>query len=388
MKKILPVVLLLCSSLASNAQDTLLRTLLLQNRSSFYPAGNSFTGNGWQKIDSACKASNYVLVGEDHFLNEVPFFVAAIARESKFDNFIAEIDPFSASLLQRSIQDKNNFSVWQKEFEQTFSFFAMPKEMELLQQMVNSNSRIMGTDQVLMNADRLLCSELKKITREKKAYRLYEKIETHSKLHFDSFQVNMQHPMYMLTQEFEQDVQSLLQLNISSKEKEQLHAMLLSRKIYLEQNHALRLQLMKDNMQNYYWHQLGGKKNLFKFGAVHLCKKEGLLGGYDIGNQVSQFAATRKERSLHIMIIGKAGMQGSPFKGFAAHPVDTKEGELKSLQPFMNEVKGEDWQCFDMAPLQQAINSGCLSIADKTLERMIEGYDYIVIIPTVTAASF
>lgn len=388
MKKILPVVLLLCFAVAVNAQDTLLRTLLIQNKSSFYPAGVSFEGNGWRIIDSACKASNYVLVGEDHFLNEIPFFVAAIARENKFDNFITEIDPFSASLLQRHIQDKNNFSAWKKEFEETLSFFGLPKEMELLQQMVNSNSRIMGTDQVLMNADRLLCSELKKITKEKKAYRLYEKIETNSTIHFDSFLANMQHPMYMLTQEFEQDVKSLLQMNISSKEKEQLHAMMLSRKIYQEQSHPLRLQLMKDNMQHYYSHQLGGKRNLFKFGAIHLCKKEGLLGGYDIGNQVYQFANNRHEKSLHIMIIGKDGMQGSPFKGFAAHPINTNEGELKSLQPFIKEVKDEQWQCFDMAPLQRAINNGCLTIADKTLERMIEGYDYIVIIPIVTAESF
>ena len=88
------------------------------------------------------------------------------------------------------------------------------------------------------------------------------------------------------------------------------------------------------------------------------------------------------------MIIGKTGFQASPFKGFPAEKVDETSGSLKSLKPFFKLVTGEEWQCFDMIPLRNAIKEGKVTITDIKLLRIIKGYDLVVIIPTVTAANF
>lgn len=388
MKSLLAIVMLLFFPGKNNAQDSLLSLLIKQNELSFRTNGSSFSGEGWNKIDSAVKASKYVLIGEDHFFNEVPQFVSVIASIKKFDNFFVEIDPYSAALLQQKIKNTSSFPAWKKEFQKTFSFFSLPKEMELMQQMVKGGSKVAGTDQVLLVADRLLCSELKKITKNPQAVKLYEKIETNSKIYFDSFLVNPAKPFYMLTPEFDSCIRTLLSLNITAGEKEQLKAIQLSRRIYMEQNHFLRLQLMKNNFYTYYYPLLNNKTSLFKFGSVHMTKGEGLLGGYDIGNIVYNIADSRYEKSLHISIIGKNGMQGSPFKGFPAQALDPENGELKSLAPFFKEVNDTEWKCFNLLPLQKAIQKNELTIKDKLLSRMIMGYDYLVIIPNVTADSF
>lgn len=56
----------------SFAQDSLVTKLAKANKSSFLPEGNSFSGSGWTKIKQKVNASNDVLIGEDHFTNEIP----------------------------------------------------------------------------------------------------------------------------------------------------------------------------------------------------------------------------------------------------------------------------------------------------------------------------
>jgi len=372
------------------AQDSVLTSIIRQNNSLFAPSGNSFSGEGWRKIDSAIKSSKNVLIGEDHFLGEVPLFVDAIAQRVKFDNFVIEIDPYSAALLQNKINtlSTGQFNEYEKTFGNTFSFYALEKEMDLLQKMVKNKTTIMGTDQVLMIADRLLCSELKKITTNPAAKKLYDKIETESKSHFDNFLKDPSKPMYMLTQDFEETLNKLLAMKLSAQETAQIKDIQLSRRIYIGQNHFLRLQLMKNNFYRLYYRQLEGKRNLFKFGASHMCKGEGLLGGYDIGNIVYNIADSKFEKSLHILVVGKNGMKGTPFRGWSPQALDPDNGDLKALQPFFKEVKSKEWHCFDLTPVHKAISEGKLVINDIYLRRFVQGFDLLVVIPEVTAAGF
>ncbi|MEO5943774.1 MAG: hypothetical protein ABIP30_05140, partial [Ferruginibacter sp.] len=127
------------------------------------------------------------------------------------------------------------------------------------------------------------------------------------------------------------------------------------------------------------------KKSLFKFGANHLAKGESLLKIYDIGNLVNNIADSKFKKSLHIMIVGKSGMQASPFKGFPATKVDENSDDLKVLKPLFALVTGKDWPCFDMLPLRQALDEKKINYTDG-LRRIINGYDYVVIIPEVTAS--
>lgn len=129
------------------------------------------------------------------------------------------------------------------------------------------------------------------------------------------------------------------------------------------------------------------KKNLFKFGANHMPKGESLLKIYDIGNLVNNIADSKFKKSLHIIIVGKSGMQASPFKGFPATKVDENGDDLKVLKPFFPLVTDKQWHSFDMLPLRKALEEKQINCTDG-LRRIINGYDYLVIIPEVTAGKF
>ncbi|MCB0490239.1 MAG: hypothetical protein R2820_05430 [Cyclobacteriaceae bacterium] len=387
MTRLFPLLLILATSICQ-AQDSLLTRFIKTNKHSFNPKGETFEGRGWMVIDSAVQASNQVLIGEDHFFNEIPHFISAIATSTTFQNFIVEIDPFTASLLQEKISklSTSDFNSFNKQWQESFSFYALKPEMELMKQMVKKGAKLGGTDQIILMSDGLIANTLKQKSKNKEAIKRYEQIESQSARHLKEFLKDQTKPFYLLTPAFDSTLNKLLTLPLSPNEQQQLQDLQLSKRIYAEGSHWLRLQLMKNNFYKYYYPIVTKEKTLYKFGAVHMTKGEGLLGGYDIGNIVYNIADSRYEKSLHIMIVGKNGTQGSPFKGFPAQQLDPINGELKSLKPFFDEVNKE-WVCFDLTKMHRPLRLGELKTDDLFLRRILQGYDYLVVIPEVTAAT-
>ncbi|MES2651875.1 MAG: hypothetical protein V4663_09045 [Bacteroidota bacterium] len=371
------------------AQDSLITTIAKNNVSDFSITPNGFSGTGWNKIIARVNKSNNVLIGEDHFTNEIPFFVTKIASQIKFDNFFCEIDPFTAKLFQTKLKTLATESLkkYVSAYSNTFSFYAFEPEFDLLKQLVKSDVKIYGTDQILLVADRLICSELSQTTKNPRAKALYELISNQSKKHFEDFLKDQKNSFYMYTTEYERNIEELSKLKLSAQELKIINALKLTAKIYKSGDHHLRIQLMKNQLMEVYndWHN---KKNLFKFGANHVLKGQSLLEIYDIGNLVNNISDSQYKESLHLMVIGKSGLQASPFKGFPSEKIDENTGMLKSLKPFFQLVDGKTWKCFDLSPIKKAVDNGKVKITDTTLLRVINGFDLLVVIPEVTASEF
>lgn len=371
------------------AQDSLITAIAKKNRSTFEPKQSGFNGQGWTKILDAAQKSADVLIGEDHFTNEIPFFTAALAEQVKFDNFFCEIDPYSAKILQNKIKTLpiQTFKSYVADYGNTFSFYAFDPELALLQKLVKQGVQLNGTDQILLVGDRLICNELEQQTKNKRAKEIYNIIKTNSKNHFDAFLKDQSKPFYLYTPEFEKNLNELASLPLSKKEKEIVEMLRLTAKIYKSGSHHLRVQLMKNQLMAAYtnWYN---KKNLFKYGANHVAKGESLLEIFDTGNLVNNIADSQYKKSLHLMVVGESGTQASPFKGFPAEKIDANSGTLGLLQPFFKAMEGEQWHCFDLEPLQKALVAGKLVVKDVKLARIIKGYDLLVVIPKVTASQF
>lgn len=372
-----------------SAQDSLITEYAKINQTSFTKEQNQFKGLGWDKIISQAQKSNNVLIGEGHFTNEIPFFVTQIASQVKFDNFFFEIDPFTAKILQQKLKNLSADALkkYIADFGNTFSFYAFELEFELLRQLNKTDTKFQGTDQILLVGDRLICNELMQLTKNSRAKALYKSIRDQSKNNFEAFLKDQKTPFYLYTADFEKKVNELSSLKLSNEEQKIIEALKLTAKIYKSGGHHLRVQLMKNQLMAVYKEWVN-KKNLFKFGANHVAKGESLLEIYDTGNLVNNIAESQFSKSLHIMIVGKTGFQASPFKGYPPAEIDANSGTLKSLKPLFKLVNGEEWQCFDMAPLRNAIAEGKIKVTDINLLRMIKGFDLIVIVPTVTAAKF
>lgn len=389
-KKIITLTLvsLLFASFAL-AQDSLITALAKNNQTNFVKEANQFKGLGWDKILDQAKKSSNVIIGEEHFTNEIPFFVSKLAEQIKFDNFFCEIDPFTAHIFEQKVKTLSTDALkkYVMDYGNTFSFYAFESEFDLLKQLIKGNTNIRGTDQILLVADRLICNELMQTTKNKRAKAIYEVIRDQSKSHFAAFLKSQKSPFYLLTDDFEKNINELSTLALSPGEKKIIAALKLTAKIYKSQNHHLRIQLMKNQlMENY--NDWVNKKNLYKYGANHAAKGESLLEIFDIGNLVNNVADSQFTNSMHMIIVGKSGLQASPFQGFPAGKIDENTGHLKSLQPFLKLTQSKEWQCFDLVPIREAISSGKIKVTDVRLLRIIKGFDLLVVIPEVSAAQF
>ena len=372
------------------AQDSIFNRLATKNLKTFSYSNNNFKGEGWDFIkDEIDKATN-VLIGEDHFSNEIPVFIKAIANTTKFDNFYIEIDPYSTAIIKKSIleyskEEHNNFN---SKFSELFSFYALQSEYELLKYIVQSGVNLLGADQIVMYADRLIFQDIAKKTNNKQAKEIYNDINKQSKLHLEAFYLNPQNPMYFMTPGFSEQLEKLEALELSPKEDIILDDMKRSVIVYKEMNHKKRVNLIMNQLMKDYpiWNH---KKNLFKYGANHLTRGESFLGNFDIGNLVTNITESNYQESYHIMIVGESGMLGSALKSFPPSPVNIETGfYLSYLKPFFAITKGDQWHVFNLKPLRKAIKKKQLSIDDLNLLRAIKGYDTLVIIPEVTAAKF
>lgn len=131
-----------------------------------------------------------------------------------------------------------------------------------------------------------------------------------------------------------------------------------------------------------------GKRNLFKYGANHMTKGESFLEIYDIGNLIHNLNEANYKKSLHIMILGVSGNQASPFEGFPNEKIDPNSSTLKALRPIAKTVDSQAWHCYDLLQLKKELAAGRLIVNDVKLQRIINGYDLLVIIPNVTASAF
>jgi hypothetical protein len=384
------VLLFCCKSQLIKAQDSLLVDLINQNHKLIELKNNQFSGEGWEFIKEKTLRSKNVLIGEDHFSNEIPMFVKALSDVSNFDNFYIEVDPYSTKIIEKSLtkysdQQRREFN---DKYGELFSFYSFIPEYELLQHLSNSGTKILGSDQVIMFADQLIFQDLIYKTKSSEAKKIYRNIVQQSRLHLERFHNETKNPMtmYFMTPGFSEDLKQLEQLDLSEMEDQIVEDVKRSIRIYKEQNHGLRIQLILNQLMKDFplWKD---SKNLFKYGANHMTRGESFLRVYDVGNMVANVTKSNYQKSLHIMIVGESGMLGSIFKSFPPSKVDAENGfYLSYLKPFFTVTQGEHWYMFDLIPLRKMIIRNKLKIDNLNLLRAIKGYDILVIIPEVTPA--
>ncbi len=372
------------------AQNSLLEEILEKYAHTFVLKEEAFRGQGWDVIINEVRQNDNILIGEEHFTNEIPLFVKNISKAQDFDNFYIEVDPYSAGIIKNAITElsETERTAFNEKYKDLFSFYALAPEYDLLKDVVRSGTNILGSDQIAMYADRLIFQELIRETANKKAQLLYREICAKSELHLNRFLENPENPMYLVTPEFSEKIEALQQMTLSNQEHEILKALLKSVAIYTSgpKGHEKRVKLLKHHLMQDYdiWKD---QRNLFKYGANHMAKGESLLSVFDIGNLVHNISDANDKKALHIMVIGQKGKVGAPFKKFPPRPVDTGSWPLKSLSPFLNTEEGA-WKVYDLRMLRKDLVEQKHSVEDMTLQRVLKGYDLLVVIPEVTAAGF
>jgi len=387
--QIVLITIFLLFSTTGQADEKSFLELARQHQLPMHVQENLFAGPGWDFLQDHVSQAQQVLAGEDHFTNEIPQLISALANVGSYDNLYIEVDPFSARIIEGSIRGMNpsERTAFRNTWGDLYSFYALQPEYALLEKMLVGNTRLLGTEQVVLYTEPLIFQDWLARTSNEQAREIYQAIIGSSQQHFREFLEDPQKPFYFLTPEFSAQLDSLAKLPLSENEQAFIKAMQQSVAIYQAQSHRLRVQLLKHQLMVEYPGWIG-QRNLFKFGANHLMRGESFLTVQDIGALVANLAEAHYQQSFHVMITGESGFQASPFRGFPSTAIDPEDYFLKHLQPFFELTEGENWNVFNLLPLRSALERGEISIEDQNLVRTIKGYDALVLIPRVTAAQF
>jgi hypothetical protein len=129
-------------------------------------------------------------------------------------------------------------------------------------------------------------------------------------------------------------------------------------------------------------------KVLLKFGAWHMYTGINPLRNNDMGNFVTELSDGQGTTSLHIAILGVKGSQlrfagiGHPYQPADFNLAEDKDSDFLFLKPMFDNLESEGWTMFDLRGLRKGFHS--LEPVDKEMERIIFGYDLLVLIPNAT----
>lgn len=377
------------------AQDSLVTKIASQHYQIINFENNHFSGEGIRNLTETIAKHKYVLIGEDHLNNEVLDFTSYLTHNINFDNYITEADQLTIDILKKDFEKNKEYQSIVSSSNGRFSFFSFNKDHDLLDYFFQNKKTVIGLDQIYYNSDAVIFRELIARTSNKIAKAKYQSLLKESNERWNTFKSGQgyrtiddsKNQPYLFCNDFRTRIADIQKLDLSEYEHKALNKLLQSNTIYALENNQkgdesqfLKIASMKENLlenQN----KIIGKRNLFKFGASHAGKDQSLLqNSPDIGNVAFNLAEKDHEKSLHIAIIQKNGKTGSFF-------TENNDAEyILFLRPFYRLVHNEnEWLLFDLTKINAEIKKQKTSVKSGTLKKLLAGYDYLIIIPKVTA---
>ena len=112
------------------------------------------------------------------------------------------------------------------------------------------------------------------------------------------------------------------------------------------------------------------------------------LHNNDMGNFVTELADGQSMKSVHILILGVKGAQlrfagiGRPFQPSPFNLPEDKDSDFLYLKPMFDAVQNEGMTMFDLRAFRKKFSPP--GEIDREMERLIFGYDFLVLVPTAT----
>ena len=357
------------------------------------------SGEATDLLMDAVKTSQFILIGEQHGIQEIGQFtrhIYSVAQEQDYRHLALEVSPFMAeNLEQRVKQGIDSLMAFDRRFPYSIPFYGNNSDFPMLQHgLEKEGSDFWGLDQVFIVEPRSLFGKLEQLATTQDAKALAKKYRQMAEEKVTAAMQSGKFDEIILFQLSEDDFGALRQS--FPKEKHLLPSQIIdqmqkTRNIYQAwfdgrgyDNNYERIQLMKDNFFQYYHSAvMGGEaipKVLFKFGSNHMQRGLTPVNVFDLGNMANELATQNGLHSVHILING--------LKGETHHPLQGKQAfdQWEDLDPhFQIALEGvrpsSNWQLIDLRPLRQMR----LKEADADLKRIIFGFDFWIVVPEAKA---
>lgn len=405
------------------ADDDTLTAELAKNRLALTLENGSLSGAGADFLFREAEASQFFLIAEDHGIAELPLFASALFRQIRsygYQHFATEAGPITARTLEKlaaSQPAQQAFADFNHQNPFTLPFYFWQEEAGLLGTVAHSPGRkaggaiIWGLDQEFVISTKLHLKRLVELAPNAQARRVVEEYNQKAQTEFDRMVQSKNPAIVFLASATEDDFKRLraaLNPKPGSEAAEILDELQVSWEIYTKQFRGQvyeannqRAQLMKSHFLRYYNEALKTEKSppkvLFKFGMNHMKRGRSFINVFDIGSFVPDLAFTNGTKSFHLLVVGANGTQNSylPFVGDEADKQrkydvvkvfkDYASADVKPLIAAAAENKS--WAVIDLRPLRPLITNRKLGKVDRGLEELIYGFDAVLIIPEIHAAT-
>ncbi|QBB71948.1 hypothetical protein ELE36_17150 [Pseudolysobacter antarcticus] len=395
------------STPATETPAQALSRVLDANRTALTVSDQGLSGPAAAKLVDAGRRAEFILVGEDHGFVEVPQFVVALQHSLGADapsNLVLEIGPLAAARLAEAARN-NQLDALSHQYPAELPFFDWSGDgaMAAAWQQKEKRTVLWGIDQEFILSSRLHFERLEKLNPREPAHAVVVEFLQRAQAAEKKMVTEHDPSAALLPQLMDADFKRLrdaIKPAANSESANILDELAQSAEIYRGQetdgygsNHQRSL-LMKRNFMAYY--NDAQKQNrvapraMFRLGAFHAGRGLNVIGQLDIGNMASEIAASHGKESLHILVIAAGGSVNKwlpfiPDTSLRAAPYNARE-ELAQLQAtsFIDHALSDTWTVFDLSAFRRshAAREG----GGALFERLVYGYDYVIVIPQAHAA--
>lgn len=369
-------------------------------------------GSGAATLIDAGLASQFVLIGEDHGITEIANFSAAYFEAlagQGFTTLIVENGPAVAGALEKALKSNTGvagIAAFNQAYPVATAFYKWQAEAQFLARIAKAagpSFQLVGMDQELMGASKYLLDQMAEQPLNPLAK---AKIEAFRKLESDDYRRAAQSgdPRELFMVKVQEEELFALQKLLTAPEEmpalAMLNSLIESRSIYAKNmtpgqgysSNIQRARLMKQYVARHLM-LAPAQRMLLKAGAIHVFRGYNPLaaGSREIGNYLAEYAEGRGQKSLHVLVLAFKGQQAQ-FAGIGRASASTEiekvdsKSSMAGVLPFFAAAKEhKEWSLFDVRPLLGSAKT--LANGDSSVQGMIQGYDFVLVIPDGNATS-
>ena len=395
------------------AQESPFDARLVKNRYALTLSGSGLGGSALPVLETALGNAQFVLIGEDHGIAQIPAIVRGFCDQlmpAGFNTMAVEVGPLAARNLESWVRDpggRGQLAAFEEKYPANIAFYNWSEEFDLLSHcaaQATGSFHLWGLDQELMGASGWI---LTKILEQKPGPNATRKAQQLLEKNNDAYRTAAKsgnpEELFMLSASEDElnGLRDALQKEGNANSQALFDSLLESRQIYQKnmsgqgaESNRQRSLLMKHNFVADY-RQAGtngaaAPKVLFKFGAWHMFKGINPLLNNDLGNYVAELADGQGKSSVRILILGVNGDQlrfagiGRPAAPAPLNLAEDKDSDFLYLKPMFENLLQEGFTLFDLRGFRPGFRS--LGPVDREMERLIFGYDFLVLIPHPAAS--
>jgi hypothetical protein len=366
------------------------------------------SGTGAAVLTEAITRSPYILIGEDHLTREVPQFTTAVcnlAAKQGLTGMALEVSPEAAAFMMQTLASPDR---WQQMVALTqaypfsVAFLDSRQENDLVANCArashNSAFHLWGLDQNFIGSAGWLIDLMLKANPGPEAKAALVRLKADEQRDAAAAKANAG-ALFLVAEKSEAEINEALPAinRDGGVEVKRIFADLAASyhiyREFREQGYPVsdveRAKLLKINfreMLNQIPPSEKSGKIIVKFGVLHLYKGMNALHNLNLGNYIAESSEMEGRDSLHICILGAGGKQSAFTKyGQPTYIVGvstTTDPMLRWTEPFIAKQISGQWTLYDLRALRYK-NLGQL---DSEVRRMLDGYDFLVIVPEFTAA--